>query len=309
LKEGNMRFLAALGMLGVACALLAASASGPAAAAELQSATTAIQKAALENPPPCDAAALAEPYDGVPPPHELRLGDPVCKAPPGKPLPAMIGAKPTGGVQPLDLDTPPYGRHWVSIRTPAAGISEIFVYRKVVNVTNEPADFTYALIAASKSSTILTASGTLEVGWGDLGSNYGLGDDPVVISGANLQAQAHTDIAIAAGESRWFQIKHTGSNIWRAYIFHNGNWVQLRSVNLGRTTCASCWAFFEMANYEGADHPILPTCKVSSLMLKQYDTWKDWSEAIFPNTYAVIEPPYSVSWTAKYYTWYASGGP
>lgn len=282
---------------------------GAAAATHLQSARAAIQKAALEDPPPCDTAALAEPYDGVPPPHPLRLGDPVCKAPPGKPLPATIGAEPAGGVQPLDLDTPPYDRHWVSIRTPAGGISDIFVYRQVVNVTNESNDFTYALIAASKSSTYLTTSGTLEVGWGDMGSAYGLGTAPVVVSGANLQPQFHTEIAIAAGESRWFHIKHTGSYIWRAYIFHNGTWVELRSVNLGRTTCASCWAFFEMANYQGANHPILPTCKVSSLMLKQYGTWKDWSQAIFPNTYPVIDAPYWVSWTAKYYTWYAGGGP
>lgn len=303
-----MRFLAALGILGVACALLGASASGPAAATDLQSATAAIQKATLENPPPCDTAALAEPYDGVPPPHALRLGDPVCKAPPGKPLPATIQPKPTGGIQPLHLDTPPYGRHWVSIRTPAAGISEVFIYRKVVNVTNESNDFTYALIAASSSSWRLTPSGTLEVGWGDLGSAYGLGTNPVVVSGANLQPQFHTDIAIAAGQSRWFQIKHTGSNTWRGYIFHNGNWVQLRSVNLGRTTCASCWVFFEMGNYQGANHPILPTCRVMSTMLKQYGMWKDWTEPMF-TTYEVANPPYSATFTTKYINWSAQGGP
>ena len=78
-----MRLLVALGILAVACALLGSSASGPAAATDIQSATAAIQKAALENPPPCDLALLGKPYDGVPPPHALQLGDAVCAAPPG----------------------------------------------------------------------------------------------------------------------------------------------------------------------------------------------------------------------------------
>lgn len=183
------------------------------------------------------------------------------------------------------------------------------MYRGVVNVTNESNDFTYALIAASDSSTMLTTSGTLEVGWADMGSAYGLGTAPVVVSGANLQPQFHTDIAIAAGESRYFQIKHTGSNTWRAYIFHNGTWVFLRSVNLGRTTCASCWAFFEMGNYQGANHPILPTCYVKSLLLNQYGTWKNWTSALFPTTYEVVTAPYSATFTTKYTYWSAQGGP
>ncbi|HJX61194.1 MAG TPA: hypothetical protein VJ578_01370 [Dehalococcoidia bacterium] len=267
-----------------------------------------MQKAKLDNPPPCDLAALAEPYDGVPPPHALQLGDSVCKAPPGKPIPATMGSKPTGGA-PQHLDTPDYGRHWVSIRTPAAGISELMTYRKAVNVTNESNDFTYVLIAASKNSTMLTTAGTLEVGWGDFGSSYGYGTAPVVMSGANLQGVVHTEIAIAAGQSRWFHIKHAGSNIWRGYIYHNGNWVELRSVNLGRTTCASCWVFFEMGNYVGANHPILPTCQVMSTQLKQYGTWKDRTPGMFSTVETVTQPTYSATWTTKYINWSAQGGP
>ena len=52
-----------------------------------------------EDPPPCDPAELAKPYDGMPPAHPLERGDSVCKAPPGKtiPLPAgRLGSPPPG---------------------------------------------------------------------------------------------------------------------------------------------------------------------------------------------------------------------
>ena len=44
-----------------------------------------------EDPPPCDPAELARPYDDAPPPHPLEGGDPVCKAPPGQPIPWPAG--------------------------------------------------------------------------------------------------------------------------------------------------------------------------------------------------------------------------
>jgi hypothetical protein len=50
-----------------------------------------------EDPPPCDPADLAKPYDGLPPPHPLEAGDPVCRAPPGETIPGMtLGSPPPG---------------------------------------------------------------------------------------------------------------------------------------------------------------------------------------------------------------------
>jgi hypothetical protein len=57
-----------------------------------------------EDPPLCDPAELARPYDGAPPPHPLEGGDPVCKAPPGETIPLPAGR--LGSPPPGTLDTP-----------------------------------------------------------------------------------------------------------------------------------------------------------------------------------------------------------
>lgn len=179
--------------------------------------------------------------------------------------------------------------------------------RTVVNVTNEAKDFHYSMILASNTTTTISETGSLEVGWGDFGSYYPYGTAPVVVSGANIQGQVHTEISIAAGQTRTFYIYHSLSNIWKGYIWHNGTWVFLRSSNLGRVTCASCWATFENGNIEGANHPILPTSRITALQLWDGST-RNWTPANFSTTER-IDQPYSATWTTRYTNWSAQGGP